>query len=121
MQCDRCKEAIDPKDKREHLGRILCEDCYMEALSPVKACDPWAVHSAKSYEKHAGDINQFTSLQAKILDVLTREGPMKPETVHEKCGQTIEFEDLQREFAALRHMEKVRAAKQGQAVVWQLW
>lgn len=39
----------------------------------------------------------------------------------EKCDEKIELEDLKREFASLRHMEKARAAKQGDDVVWRLW
>lgn len=121
MNCDRCNEEFNPEDKREHLGQVLCEDCYMEVLSPVKTCDPWAVHSAKSFEKHAGAIKELTDLQARILEILKNQGPVTPEVLLEKCGAPIELEDLKREFASLRHMEKARAAKQGNQIVWQLW
>ncbi|WDP88478.1 MAG: hypothetical protein HUN04_01460 [Desulfobacter sp.] len=121
MNCDRCNNKFDPKEKREHLGQILCEDCYMEVLSPLKTCDPWAVHSAKTFEKHAGNINKFTPLQAEILDLLTREGPLKPESLLTKCKEVKSLEDLKREFASLRHMEKARAARQGDDVVWRIW
>lgn len=121
MKCDRCNIEFDPEDKREHLGQTLCEDCYMVVLSPVKTCDPWAVHSAKSFEKHAGGVKQLTPLQAKILDVLEKEGPLKPETLLEKCGEALQIEDMRREFASLRHMEKVSASKQDNIIVWRLW
>lgn len=121
MICDKCNQKIDIEEKREHLGQILCEDCYMEVLSPLKTCDPWAVHSAKTFEKYTGDIKQLTSLQAKILEILTKEGPLKPESLLKKCNETVELEDLKREFASLRHMEKARAAKQGNDVIWRLW
>ena len=121
MNCDRCKNKFDPADKREHLGQVLCEDCYMEVLSPVKTCDPWAVHSAKSFEKHTGHIKELTFLQTKILDLLTKEGPLTPEDLLNKCNDRITLDDLKREFASLRHMEKVTAAKQGQDIVWRLW
>ena len=49
MKCDRCSAAVQEGEEREHHGEILCEDCYMDVLSPAKACDPWAVHSAKSF------------------------------------------------------------------------
>lgn len=121
MKCDRCENDFDPIEKREHLGRFLCEDCYMEVLSPVKTCDPWAVHSAKTFEKYAGDIKVLTPPQAKILDVLKKEGPIKPESLLKKCTDVKDLDDLKREFASLRHMEKARAAKQGDDVVWKLW
>ena len=47
MECERCKDIIESGEEREYAGRVLCEDCYMDALSPAKTCDPWAVHSAK--------------------------------------------------------------------------
>lgn len=121
MICDKCKNEFDPKEKREHLGQTLCEDCYMEVLSPVKTCDPWAVHSAKTFEKYAGEIKELTPVQSKILDVLKKEGPMKPESLLKKCSDSLTLDDLKREFASLRHMEKVSAAKQDDDVVWRLW
>ncbi len=50
MKCDRCSQTIDPNEAQEHFGQNLCEDCYMDALSPAKTCDPWAVHSAQSLQ-----------------------------------------------------------------------
>ena len=93
----------------------------MEVLSPVKTCDPWAVYTAQTFEKYAGDTVVLTSLQRKILDILKQEGPLSPESLIEKCDDPIGLEELKREFSSLRHMEKVRAAKQGDDIVWQLW
>ena len=121
MRCDDCNTTIEPGEEREHLGRHLCEDCYMVALSPMKTCDPWAVHSAKNYEKHAGDDRPLTPLQKEILRVLKAEGPLEPTALQEKLGGQHSLEDLQRSFSALRHMEKVRGEKQGQRVLWRLW
>ena len=52
--CAKCGAAFDPAEAQEHLGQILCEDCYLEALSPTKICDPWAVHTAKSLKDLPG-------------------------------------------------------------------
>jgi len=93
----------------------------MIALSPVKTCDPWAVHSAKSFEKFAGDTKQMTRTQSEILQILEAFGSMEPETLLEKLGGNMQLEDLRREFATLRHMEKVKGEKQGQNVLWRLW
>ena len=54
MKCHQCQTEIDPGEEKEHRSLLLCEDCYMEALSPPKACDPWAVYSAKSLEQPVG-------------------------------------------------------------------
>jgi len=121
MQCDECQATVEPDELREHLGRKLCEDCYMVAFSPVKTCDPWAVHSAKNYEKHAGDERPLTALQQAILRILKAEGPLEPDALQQKLGGSLAMDDLQREFSALRHMEKARGEKQGQQVLWRLW
>ena len=66
MECNRCHAKIEPGDEKQHLGQTLCEDCYMDALSPVKTCDPWAVHSAKSFEKYAESALTLTPIQSEI-------------------------------------------------------
>lgn len=121
MQCDRCHADIEPGDEKQHLGQTLCEDCYMNALSPVKACDPWAVHSAKSFEKHAESTPILTPVQSEILSILKETGGMEPQTLLEKLAAKLTQKDLEREFAALRHMEKARGEKRGDRVVWRLW
>ena len=93
----------------------------MVALSPMKTCDPWAVHSAKSYEQHAGDNRPLTPLQNAILRILKAEGPLEPVALQQKLDGDPPLEDLERAFAPLRHMEKVRGEKQGQRVLWRLW
>jgi hypothetical protein len=121
MKCDACQTSIAPGDERKHLGQTLCEDCYMVALSPMKACDPWAVHSAKRYEKLGGGERKLTARQDEILQILATEGPMAPTDLQAKLSRPMPLEKLEREFAALRHMEKARAARQGARVLWRLW
>ena len=41
----------------------LCDDCYMDALSPTKTCDPWAVYTAKSIQKRIAV--QFNLMKSK--------------------------------------------------------
>jgi len=106
MQCERCKTIIAEGEERELHGQMLCEDCYMDLFSPAKACDPWAVYSAKNFvEKQGGDL-QLTPVQQEILLMLSKEGPMEPG----KLSDRIQIEDsaLERELATLRHMEKIR-------------
>lgn len=120
IQCDKCGVVITTGDERNHQCRILCEDCYMIVLSPLKTCDPWAVHSARNFENFAGKKNQLTQVQSEILQILKIEGPMEPETLLEKIGGNMQITDLQREFSILRHMEKVKGEKQGQNILWRL-
>ena len=46
MKCDRCKQELADDEGRVLRGETLCDDCYIEAAYPAKACDPWAVYIA---------------------------------------------------------------------------
>jgi predicted transcriptional regulator len=93
----------------------------MDALSPVKACDPWAVYSAKSFEQHRQKESELTPLQNEILQTLEQHGPMELWELRERLGSDVDEKELQRQFAVLRHLEKVRGEKQGNKVVLRLW
>lgn len=121
MKCDRCQNPIDPGEEREYLDQILCEDCYMDVLSPVRTCDPWAVHSAKSFEKHSSGGAPLTPIQTEILQILSKTRGLEPLELLRKLGGKLTFKELEREFSALRHMEKVRGEKQAGKVIWRLW
>lgn len=106
MKCDRCNVTIDEGEERERHGQVLCEDCYMDTLSPARTCDPWAVHSAKSFsEKSAGAV-KLSERQSRILELLKETGGAEPSVILAALG--IKPSDLEREIATLRHMEKVR-------------
>ena len=121
MQCDRCKATIATGEENEHLGQTLCEDCYMDALSPVRTCDPWAVHSAKTFEAHTGGQATLSVTQRKIICILEETGGVERHELLQQMGDGFSRADLDREFAALRHMEKVRAEKRGDKVFLRLW
>ena len=116
MKCDRCHTPIDSGEERDHQGKTLCEDCYMDALSTVKACDPWAVHAARSM---SADPAALTRRQRAILDILKETGGIELEPLADRLGMRIA--DLSREMATLRHMEKLTAAKVGDKKVFRLW
>jgi hypothetical protein len=118
MECSQCQDFIETGEEREFHGRLLCEDCYMDALSPARTCDPWAVHSAKSFQKETGqaDVNPT---QAKILQYLKETGGVEFPRIVERLQ--IKPSDLEREMAALRHMEKIRAELRAGKKVIRLW
>jgi hypothetical protein len=121
MKCDRCHQEIAPGEERAHLGQYLCEDCCMDALSPMKTCDPWAVHSAKTFEKCEFGTRSLTPVQSRILALLGEKGPLEPKQLLAELGPGLALQDLEREFATLRHMEKVRGEKQPGKILWRLW
>ncbi len=121
MKCESCQSEITSGDEREHLGRMLCEDCYMESLSPMKTCDPWAAHSAKSFEEHMGGNASLSALQSEILSILEETGGLESHDLLTRLTRDITAEELQREFATLRHMEKARAEKRDDRVFLRIW
>ena len=107
-KCAKCGAAMDADEVKEYRGEELCEDCYMDALTPTVVCDPWAVHTAKSLKDVPGG-QDLTPTQQKLFNLVKERGevPMAEAAAH--LGLTEE--DLRREFAPLRHMEKLRACK----------
>ena len=119
MRCDQCQAEIDDGEEKDHCGRTLCEDCYMDALSPLKPCDPWAVYSATRFIEKQDKGPEFTPAQQQILRLLEKGGPLDPDQLCEKLQ--IEKADLEREIAMLRHMDKIRGElKEGRRVI-RLW
>lgn len=103
MQCQKCNAVITDDEAFEFAGRILCEDCYMDALSPARTCDPWATYLGSR------QIDQILSPgQEKILALLREHKAISPEDLPRLSG--LGAQELQREIAALRHMEKIRGA-----------
>ncbi len=116
MNCEKCGIKIINEDKYEYHDQVLCEDCYMDALSPVKTCDPWAVYTAKSLSGKEMSLNKT---QEKILKILAETGGIAPNDLSKKLN--LKLNDLERETAALRHMEKLRAKmKNGKKIIC-LW
>ncbi len=77
-QKENCRAEIEAGEGRDFHGRLLCDDCYMDALSPVRTCDPWAVRSA-SLAKESGDTTELSgSLQQKILRLIQKSGGCEP-------------------------------------------
>ncbi len=115
--CEKCgKQTEEPY---EHLGRSYCEDCYMDILSPPKACDPWAVYAAKCSLKSNDKFSALTPLQNRIVDHVKAKGEVTAKDLTEHLGLTEE--EFKREFAVLRHMEVLRGKKEETTVLYTLF
>jgi hypothetical protein len=119
-QKENCRAEIEDGEGRDFHGKLLCDDCYMDALSPARTCDPWAVRSA-GMAKERGDTTEQGggSLQQKILELIQKSGGLSLAELAEKLS--VRPGDIEREIAALRHMEKIRAAMQDGKKVIVLW
>jgi hypothetical protein len=119
VQCTRCNRKIEKQQYYEYKGNIFCEDCYMDILSPPKACDPWAVHSAQAFLKGKDKLSTLTTLQLSIVNYIKAKKEATPEEVMESLH--LKEDELRREFAALRHMEVLRATKNGDKIFYILF
>ena len=116
MKCEQCGAEINESEAMEAKGQKVCEDCYIDLAAKPKACDPWAVYSAKNLNQANFTLNER---QAEIIDYLRKNGPIRPEKLAKDLK--ISLDDFEREMAPLRHMEKVRAQMQEGRKVICLW
>ena len=118
MTCDICRAEVPQSELREHLGRNLCEDCYMDALSPSRTCDPWAQYNANSF---AGKPQKLCRAQEQILEVLKSQGPISPEGLLNALAGEWSRELLEREYATLKRLEMVRAVNSETGILLKIW
>lgn len=116
MQCDRCGDTIAKGEERRHHSETLCDDCYMDVLSPTRICDPWAVRHAKAC---GSSETALTPMQQNIIKILRDTGGI---TMDDLAGRLdLKEKVLERDLAALRHMEKIKARPENGCKLFCLW
>jgi hypothetical protein len=118
-QCGKCNKEIEKQQGYEYQGNLFCEDCYMDILSPPKACDPWAVHSAQRFLRGKDKLSTLTPLQLTIVNYIMGKGEATIEEIIKNLNLTEE--ELRREFAVLRHMEILGATKKEGKICYRLF
>ena len=93
----------------------------MYETNPPKACDPMAVSAALSIRKQLGQsgIVGLTDLQQRIYSEIEKRGKITREDL--LATVNIRSEELDQEFAILRHCEVIRAFKEGNKVYLTKW
>lgn len=110
----RCGAETEGAEAREYAGERLCKDCFMEALSPRRTCDPWAVHLARGLKEAPGG-PQLTATQQRLLGLVNEQGEISfPDAAQ---ALNLKESDLRRDFATLRHLELLRACKKGDLIL----
>ena len=112
MRCSKCNQDAPEDQTYVHLGETLCEDCYLEAISRVKACDPWAVYHATRACENMGleGTEGLTELQKAIYNFIKSRGRVTGEEVMENFR--LSRQDIETNFAILRHCNLVRGYKE---------
>jgi hypothetical protein len=104
---------LQGEEPRGYFGEVLCEDCYVEALSPVHTCDPWAVHCARSLKDLPGGLT-LTARQQQLYELVKERGEVSSLAAASALG--VSEDEVRREFAVLRHLEILRACKKDQGI-----
>jgi len=78
-----------------------------------KACDPWAVFTAK---KEAGNNPLLTPVQEQIMTLIKNRGPLAAEDICKELN--ISEAEFRINFTTLRHMEIARASQQGDNIYY---
>jgi len=114
--CTKCNKELEKQQSYEYQGNPFCEDCYMDILSPPRACDPWAVRSAQTFLKGRDKFSTLPPLQREIVDYIGG----KQEATMEELIESLKLteKEIRGEFAVLRHMEVLRAIRKDGKVVY---
>ena len=121
MQCERCGLLLKEGETYDFHGKVMCEDCYIYVTNPPKACDPTAVASALSIRKRLGQSGTagLTEMQQRIYSLIAERGKITKEDLLTIVG--LRPEELEQQFAVLRHCELVRALKEDDKVYMTKW
>lgn len=119
FSCAKCDKEIEKQQGYEYQEKLFCEDCYMDILSPAKACDPWAVHSAQTFLRGKDKFATLTPQQLKLVNYLKQKGEATLEELIENLN--LAEEEVRREFSVLRHMEILRATKKDGRILYILF
>lgn len=115
-RCDRCGRDFPAEDLIDEGGELICENCYISAHSKIKACDPWAVRSKKILREKAGLVGAegLTDVQKEIYEFIISKGGAKREEIAKRFD--LPPEELENQFAILRHCELVKGQKREDGV-----
>ncbi len=116
MRCEHCHQELQKEEYYTHCNETLCEDCYLGAVHRVTPCDPWAAHHAQSYRKGFGveGTDGLNEVQKAIYDFIRDKGRVSMD----ELPKTFDLlpNEIQTNFAVLRHCGLVRAYKDNDAI-----
>lgn len=111
MECARCNQIVPEDETYNYYGKILCEDCYIQAIEPPRTCDVAAVHAAKTHREMLGQTGTdgLTELQKNIFEYVKKHNKAtKPELI---SSFGLSVPELDRLISVLRHCELIKARK----------
>lgn len=121
MNCDQCGILLKEGENYTFHGKVLCEDCYIYLTNPPKPCDPTAVATAVSLRKQLGQsgTSGLTELQKQIYQAIAERERITRDELLKVVN--VKPEELEQQFAILRHCELIRAFKEGDKTYFTKW
>jgi hypothetical protein len=112
MKCERCGTQLQENEATNYQGKLLCEDCCFDLMSPPKTCDPTAVSSTLNVRRELGQkgTEGLSELQQSIYNLVVERGRISKEDLMATLG--LSTEAFEREFAVLRHCELLKGFKE---------
>jgi recombinational DNA repair protein (RecF pathway) len=116
MRCAQCNRELAGEAEYSRGGRLLCEDCYMEAVSVPKTCDPLSVRSARLTREQQGHQAEegLLPIQREIYRFIIEKQKVSRQEVAAQFS--LSPKELEKHFAVLRHCELARGSKEGATV-----
>ncbi len=113
VKCDRCGREVAEGESFSHMGKTLCEDCYIEAGLHVTGCDPWATYSATHTREGLGlkGAEGLTELQKKVYEFVKSKGKVTREEV--MASFNLSEADMDAQIPSLMHSELVKEYSEG--------
>ncbi|MFC2003734.1 hypothetical protein ACFLV4_07345 [Chloroflexota bacterium] len=105
VKCDVYGKEIPADEVHTFQGKTLCEDDYIEAISPEKHCDPWATYIA-GRESGATGVSALSDIQKEIHKFLKDKGKATRKEVMTKFR--LSAGDLDEHIKVLMHTETVQ-------------
>ena len=116
MNCERCGVTLEESQVYNFQGKVVCEDCCFDLMNPPKVCDPTAVSSTLTIRKQLGQSGTegLTELQKQIYETVVARGKISRQELMSSLKLTPQ--ELEKQFAVLRHCELLKGFKEGNTV-----
>lgn len=111
-KCDMCGCDLSDEESYSLNGKTLCEDCHMEETHPIKICNPLPVMAAKKITNNNKDPKDgLSELQETIYNHIADNQKVTIKQLRIKFN--LSEVKLNNQLATLRHLELVKAKKDG--------
>jgi len=121
IKCQSCTKDVSVEEVFISGGQTLCEECYIDAGSRIKSCDPWAERSKRIFRESHGlkGIDGLTDLQRDIYEYIRSEGKATGMELIEKFK--LSPTEMENQFAILRHCQLLKGKREDDKVYVVLW